>query len=91
MLAKEEIDVVDVVLPSDLHYRSRPRGARGRPTFVSGKADGTYGRRTATRLIALAKARGKLLAVGHELRLSSLWGKMKELIDAGEIGDPSML
>ncbi len=29
-----------------------------------------------------------MLAVGHELRLSSLWGKMKELIDAGAIGDP---
>jgi myo-inositol 2-dehydrogenase / D-chiro-inositol 1-dehydrogenase len=39
-------------------------------------------------LIALAKARGKLLAVGHELRLSSLWGKAKELIDAGAVGEP---
>ena len=39
-------------------------------------------------LIDLAEARGRLLAVGHEFRLSSLWGKMKELIDAGTIGEP---
>ena len=29
-----------------------------------------------------------MLAVGHELRLSSLWGRVKELIDAGAIGEP---
>ncbi len=28
------------------------------------------------------------LAVGHELRLSSLWGRVKELIDEGAIGEP---
>jgi len=32
--------------------------------------------------------RGKVLAIGHELRLSSLWGKMKEMVDAGAVGDP---
>jgi myo-inositol 2-dehydrogenase/D-chiro-inositol 1-dehydrogenase len=31
---------------------------------------------------------GPLLAVGHEMRLSSLWGKVKELIDLGAIGEP---
>ena len=39
-------------------------------------------------LIALARQRGKVLAVGHELRVSSLWGRVKELIDAGAIGEP---
>jgi myo-inositol 2-dehydrogenase/D-chiro-inositol 1-dehydrogenase len=39
-------------------------------------------------LIALAEARGLRVAIGHELRLSSLWGKVKELIAAGEIGEP---
>jgi myo-inositol 2-dehydrogenase/D-chiro-inositol 1-dehydrogenase len=39
-------------------------------------------------LIALARERNRVLAVGHELRLSSLWGKVKELIDAGAIGEP---
>ena len=28
------------------------------------------------------------MAVGHECRLSSLWGKVKQLVDAGAIGEP---
>ena len=29
-----------------------------------------------------------VLAIGHELRLSSLWGKVKEMIVAGAVGEP---
>jgi myo-inositol 2-dehydrogenase/D-chiro-inositol 1-dehydrogenase len=39
-------------------------------------------------LCELAESRGKLLAVGFELRLSELWGRVKELIGAGAIGEP---
>src|SRR5262249_46452034 len=39
-------------------------------------------------LTALAGERGRVLAVGHEMRLSSLWGKVKELLDAGAVGRP---
>jgi myo-inositol 2-dehydrogenase/D-chiro-inositol 1-dehydrogenase len=39
-------------------------------------------------LISLARAHNRILAVGHELRLSSLWGRVKELIDGGAIGEP---
>jgi myo-inositol 2-dehydrogenase/D-chiro-inositol 1-dehydrogenase len=39
-------------------------------------------------LIRLARSRNRVLAVGHELRLSSLWGRVKELIDEGTIGEP---
>ena len=41
-----------------------------------------------TELIELAKQRGRLLAIGHEFRLSSLWGKVKSMIDEGAIGEP---
>jgi myo-inositol 2-dehydrogenase/D-chiro-inositol 1-dehydrogenase len=36
----------------------------------------------------LAEARQRVLAIGHEMRLSSLWGKVKELIEALTIGTP---
>ena len=39
-------------------------------------------------LIRLAREHNRVFAVGHELRLSSLWGKVKELIDAGFVGEP---
>jgi myo-inositol 2-dehydrogenase/D-chiro-inositol 1-dehydrogenase len=39
-------------------------------------------------LISLANQHGRLLAIGHELRLSSLWQKVKALIDNGAVGEP---
>jgi myo-inositol 2-dehydrogenase/D-chiro-inositol 1-dehydrogenase len=39
-------------------------------------------------LVALAQRHDLVLAVGHELRVSSLWGGVKKLIDEGAIGQP---
>src|SRR5262245_16588420 len=39
-------------------------------------------------LIELARAKNRLVAIGFEFRHSSLWGKMKGLIDSGAVGDP---
>jgi myo-inositol 2-dehydrogenase/D-chiro-inositol 1-dehydrogenase len=39
-------------------------------------------------LIALARARSRVLAVNHELRHSSLYGRVRGLIDQGCIGTP---
>jgi predicted dehydrogenase len=30
---------------------------------------------------------GRILSIGHELRLSAQWGRIKAMIDEGEIGD----
>ena len=40
------------------------------------------------RLIEQAGKECRVLAIGHELRLSSLWGGAKRLIDEGVIGEP---
>jgi myo-inositol 2-dehydrogenase/D-chiro-inositol 1-dehydrogenase len=87
LLARETLDVVDVVLPSDVHY------AVARDVLTSGRhllLEKPMALRLdhCAELIDLARARGLILAVGHELRLSSLWGRVKELIDAGAIGEP---
>ena len=39
-------------------------------------------------LIALARQKKKVLAVDHEMRLSVLWGRVKQLIDDGAVGTP---
>jgi myo-inositol 2-dehydrogenase / D-chiro-inositol 1-dehydrogenase len=87
LLRQDGLDLCDVVLPSDLHYdvsRAVLESSRHllleKPMTLS-LADGQS-------LIDLARAQQRVLAVGHELRLSSLWGRVKELIDAGAIGDP---
>ena len=87
MLAREELDLCDVVLPSDLHFEV------GRAVLESGRhllLEKPMALRLehCSELVRLAKARGRILAVGHELRMSSLWGKVKALIDAGAIGEP---
>jgi myo-inositol 2-dehydrogenase/D-chiro-inositol 1-dehydrogenase len=87
MLASEELDVVDVVLPSHLHHQA------AKDVLLSGRhllleKPMCLELAQCDELIALARGRNLVLAVGHELRVSSLWGRVKELIDAGAVGEP---
>jgi myo-inositol 2-dehydrogenase/D-chiro-inositol 1-dehydrogenase len=75
MLAKEDLHLVDVVLPSDLHFpvatdvlESGRHLLLEKPMALSVEH--------CQQLVKLADSRGKLLAIGHELRMSSLWGKV---------------
>jgi myo-inositol 2-dehydrogenase/D-chiro-inositol 1-dehydrogenase len=87
LLAGEELDAVDVVLPSHLHYDvARAVLECGRHLLLEKPM--TLSVAHCRELVELARARARLLAVGHELRLSSLWGEVKRLIDRGAIGDP---
>jgi myo-inositol 2-dehydrogenase/D-chiro-inositol 1-dehydrogenase len=87
LLARDDIDIVDVVVPSHLHHEiasavlsSGKHLLLEKPMAVSlSQCDD---------LIRLASDNRRVLAVGHELRLSSLWGKVKELVDSGYIGEP---
>jgi myo-inositol 2-dehydrogenase / D-chiro-inositol 1-dehydrogenase len=87
LLENEKIDLCDVVLPSDLHYdAARAVLESGRHLLLEKPM--TLSMPRCRELVDLARTRGLVLAVGHELRLSSLWGKVKALIDAGAIGKP---
>lgn len=87
MLAAEELDVVDVVLPSHLHHRiARDVLLSGRHLLLEKPM--CLSLEQCDELLALARGRNLVLAVGHELRVSSLWGRVKELIDAGAVGEP---
>lgn len=87
LLEREELELCDVVLPSDLHFDvSRAVLESGRHLLLEKPMTLSIAR--CRELIDLARARSRVLAVGHELRLSSLWGKVKQLVDAGAIGEP---
>lgn len=87
LLAKEELEAVDVVLPSDQHFdASRAVLESNRHLLLEKPMALSIDH--CTQLVDLARQRQRLLAVGHELRLSSLWGKVKQLIDGGAIGEP---
>lgn len=87
MLAKEQLDAVAVVLPSHLHFdTSHAVLSSGRHLLLEKPMCLSVAECTV--LNALAREKNLVLGVGHEMRLSSLWGKAKELIDAGTIGRP---
>ncbi|MCA9094145.1 MAG: Gfo/Idh/MocA family oxidoreductase [Planctomycetaceae bacterium] len=87
LLARDDLDIVDIVLPSFLHHevasavlKSEKHLLLEKPMCLSiSECDD---------LTRLAKERERLLAVGHELRLSSLWSKVKQMIDEGFVGRP---
>ena len=87
LLARPDIDVVDIVVPSYLHHEIASAAlAAGKHLLLEKPM--ALSLRECDDLIALAAKHKRVFAVGHELRLSSLWGKVKELIAGGFIGEP---
>lgn len=87
LLEAEDLDAVDVVVPSHLHFEIADAVlTSGRHLLLEKPM--AVNLNECDQLIETAKASGKLFAVGHELRLSSMWGLAKEMIDDGFIGEP---
>jgi myo-inositol 2-dehydrogenase / D-chiro-inositol 1-dehydrogenase len=87
LLAIDEIDIVDIVVPSHMHHEIASAAlAAGKHVLLEKPM--ALSLADCDNLLRLARERKRILAVGHELRLSSLWGKIKELISARFVGDP---
>ena len=87
LLDRNDIEAVSIVAPNQLHHEI------GKAALEAGKhvlLEKPMALRVdhCDELIAIAESKGLTLAVGHELRLSSLWGGAKDLIDQGAIGEP---
>jgi myo-inositol 2-dehydrogenase/D-chiro-inositol 1-dehydrogenase len=86
LLARADVDAVDVVVPNDLHAEVGVAALeRGKDVLLEKPLAPTLA--GCDRLIAAAQRSGRVLSVGHELRLSTQWGALKGLIDAGDLGD----
>ena len=88
MLQREKLDVVDIVLPPHLHYEGAKAALGRRLPCAVGEADVPAARPMRRTDCPGARRQQRHLAIGHEFRLSSLWGRMKEMVDEGAIGDP---
>jgi len=86
LLAGRDVDVVDVVVPSYLHHEIASAVLQAGKHLLLEKPM-AISLQECDDLIRLARENDRILAVGHELRLSSLWGKVKELIDSGFVGE----
>lgn len=87
LLSRTDLEVIDVVLPSDLHFPVGADVLRADKHLLLEKPM-ALALSDCEELIRLARERQRLLAIGHEFRLSSLWGKVKEMVEAGAIGEP---
>ena len=81
------LDVVDVVVPSHLHHEVATAVLNAGKHLLLEKPMGVT-LEQCDDMIALAKKNQRLFCVGHELRLSSMWGKARQMIEEGFIGDP---
>ena len=88
LLARGDVDAVDVVVPNDLHAEVGVAALEaGKDVLLEKPMAPTP--EECDRLIAAAARTGRVLTIGHELRLSHQWGGIKAMIDAGDIGEPS--
>ena len=87
MVARADFDIIDIVTPSHTH---RPIAIaaieKGRHVLLEKPMATTLDDCKA--ITAAARRHGARLAVGHEFRLSSQWGRIKRIIDSGTIGEP---
>jgi myo-inositol 2-dehydrogenase/D-chiro-inositol 1-dehydrogenase len=87
MLAETKLDIVDIVTPSHTH-RDIATAALEAGCHVLLEKPMALRIEDCQAIVKLAAERKLSLAVGHELRVSSLWGEIKHRIDRGEIGAP---
>ncbi len=87
MLQRENLEVVDLVLPPHLHFEAA-QAALGARCHVLLEKPMCLRLDHCDELNKLARQKNLHLAVGHEFRFSSLWGRLKELVEEGAIGDP---
>jgi myo-inositol 2-dehydrogenase/D-chiro-inositol 1-dehydrogenase len=87
LLAGCELDIVDIVTPSHTH-REICTAALAAGKHVLLEKPMALSLDDCTAMVELAKEKQRMLAIGHELRLSSQWGEVKRIIDSGTIGTP---
>ncbi|MFL2869531.1 MAG: Gfo/Idh/MocA family protein [Pirellulaceae bacterium] len=82
-----DVQIVNIVTPNNLHFEIA-HAALTAGKHVLLEKPMTLCVEDCRDLVDLAAANNRILAVGHELRHSSLWGKVRNLIDDGLIGKP---
>jgi myo-inositol 2-dehydrogenase/D-chiro-inositol 1-dehydrogenase len=87
LVERDDLDVVDVVVPNRLHHQVATAVlASGKHLLLEKPM--CLSIQECDDVLNLARDRNLHVSVNHEFRLSSLWGKVKELVDEGRVGEP---
>ncbi len=87
LLEAADLDAVDIVVPNHLHAEIGIAALEAGKDVLLEKPM-ALSVQECDRLIQAASRHGRVLTIGHEFRLSTQWGRLKALIEAGEIGEP---
>lgn len=84
---RDDLHVLDIVLPTHLHREAGVTALEaGKHVLLEKPMAATM--EDCAALAAAADQAGRTLAIGHEFRLSSQWGAVREIIERDEIGEP---
>ena len=87
LLADPAIEAVDIVVPNHLHAEIAVAALEaGKDVLLEKPMAGTIAE--CDRIVDAVRRTGRTLSIGHEFRISTQWGYIKDLVDAGEIGEP---
>jgi len=87
LLQDTRLDAIVIGLPTDLHEKAVVMAAECGRHILCEKPM-ALNAASARRMIEAAQAHERILMVGHVLRFWAQYARIKELIDAGEIGSP---
>ena len=90
LLSDPGIDCFDVALPNHLHAQVAIAAMRAGKDVLLEKPMATSAA-DCDALLAAQRESGRLVSVGHELRQSAQWGRIKALLDEDAIGAPLFL
>jgi len=90
VIAIDELDAVVVALTNDQHHAAALAALEAGKHVLCEKPLGIT-MAECDDLVEAVRSSGKVLQVGHEMRFQRLYEQMKEMIDAGEIGDLHLL
>jgi myo-inositol 2-dehydrogenase/D-chiro-inositol 1-dehydrogenase len=86
-LERTDLDVIDIVVPTHQHADIACAAlSSGRHVLLEKPMAGTLD--DCRRILSAARTSRRLLAMGFELRLSRLWGRVEELLREDAIGTP---
>jgi myo-inositol 2-dehydrogenase/D-chiro-inositol 1-dehydrogenase len=87
LMADPAIEAVDIVVPNHLHADVAVAALEaGKDVLLEKPMAGSIAE--CDRILAAVRRTGRVLSVGHEFRISKQWGYIKQMIDAGDIGEP---
>jgi myo-inositol 2-dehydrogenase/D-chiro-inositol 1-dehydrogenase len=87
LVQRDDLDAVDVIVPNRLHHAVATAVLSAGKHLLLEKPM-CLSIEECDDVLRLAKEQDRLVAINHEFRLSSLWGRVKELVGAGLVGTP---